>query len=114
MLHHHRSGDKKEAQAYIRKIHHETLRISVIQRLEEYVGLSTEPTLPPAAQDSGDDSDDETRRASPIQPDIGMWVDQCKRTFLWYYYIYLVPSISFRNADGLENDRNGTRVGQRG
>ena len=84
---------------YIQKIRHETLRISVIQRLEEYLNLnesggSTPPTVG-SEYDSDDDSDDDedsTRGASPAEPVLGMWVDQCKQLFLWYYDIYLVSS----------------------
>jgi hypothetical protein len=95
-IHRRSTGDEKEAKAYIRKIHHETLRVSVIQRLEEYVGISTEPILPSAGVQD-DESDDETRRASPGPPEVKMWVDQCKRTFLWYYHIYFVRPLSIRD-----------------
>lgn len=89
-------GSEKEAKAYVRKIYHETLRISVIDRLEGYLDMNTPSRVPtPPAAVIDDDDDDNARRASPVEPQIGMWVDQCKRLFLWYYDIYLVlPHIS--------------------
>ena len=73
------------------------MRISVIERLEEYLYLNTPnrvPTPPPLPIPDGEmsdsDSDDTSRRPSPIEPEIGMWVDQCKLLFLWYYDIYMV------------------------
>lgn len=101
-------GDEKEAKHYIQKIRHETLRISVIQRLEEYLNLDnsrvpTPPVTEPEATASDDDDDDEAgnpRPPSPTEPQIGMWVDHCKHLFLWYYDIYLVlssPFLSFFN-----------------
>lgn len=88
-------GSETEAKCYIRKIRHETLRISVIQRLEAYLNISqdAQPAAPTVIETAktGDDSDDEeTRRGSPELPEIGMWVDHCKRLFLCYYDIYMV------------------------
>lgn len=86
---------------YIQKIRHETLRVTVIQRLEEYLNLtvstsSTPPAVESEAQDSDDDSEDNsTRGVSPVEPEAGMWVGQCKQLFLWYYDIYLVFSSFF-------------------
>ena len=89
-------GSEKEAKSYIRKIHHETLRISVIDRRAEYLNLNTPATVPTPpiviTDDNECDSDDDNHRPSPSEPQIGMWVDECKRLFLWYYDIYLVPS----------------------
>jgi ubiquitin-conjugating enzyme E2 Z len=82
-------GSEKQAKSYIRKIRHETLRISVIQRLESYMKM--DEVAPMAVPVADEDFDDErTRRASPVAPQIGMWEDECKRLFLWYYEIYLV------------------------
>jgi ubiquitin-conjugating enzyme E2 Z len=90
-----RLGGEKEAKAYIRKIQHETLRISVIQRLEEYFRPKEEDT--PTVVET-DDDDDRTRAPSPVKPDMGMWEDQCKRIFLWYYHIYLVVHLEERRC----------------
>jgi hypothetical protein len=90
-------GKEKEAKLYIRKIRHETIRISVIQRLEEYLNID-QPVLnnfdgatAAANSDDDDDEDEEPRRpASPGPLELGMWHDRCKHLFLWYYDIYLV------------------------
>jgi len=46
--------DKKNQEAYVDKIRHESLRISVIDRLEEYLGISwgrSGPTVYNAEED---------------------------------------------------------------
>ena len=95
--HMHRTiGKEKEAKLYIRKIRHETIRISVIQRLEEYLNtnqsvIENVDGATAANSDDDDDDDGETRRpASPEPLELGMWHDRCKHLFLWYYDIYLV------------------------
>ncbi|KAB8292107.1 hypothetical protein EYC80_007852 [Monilinia laxa] len=81
-------ADKKNQHDYVAKIRHETLRISVIQRLEEYLNLSSAgvslPYLPPS---DDDDSDMEILDESsiPFEP----FKDLCKRRFLWYYESYM-------------------------
>jgi len=89
-------GKEAEAKAYIQKIRHESLRISVIQRLEEYLAqnsLSNAKNVKDQnEEDDSDDDEDENRSRKPSpEPQIGMWVDQTKHLFLWYYDIYLVP-----------------------
>ncbi|KAJ6779383.1 hypothetical protein PWT90_03938 [Aphanocladium album] len=80
--------DKKKQQAYVQKIRHESLRISVIQRLEGYLGLNTDGTkiAPPKPADDPDlelvDIDEAT---IPFEP----FKDLCKRRFLWYYESYM-------------------------
>jgi ubiquitin-conjugating enzyme E2 Z len=95
-LHHRSLGSEKEAKEYIRKIRHETLRISVIQRLEDYLDLNKDqriPSPPPMMTGPESDSDDDDERSvPPPEPEIGMWVDQCKHLFLCYYDIYMVLS----------------------
>jgi len=94
-------GKETEAKCYILKIRHETIRISVIQRLEEYLNINQESVSTPSVtsaksapveeeEEEDNDDDQETRRASSPLPEIGRWVDHCKRLFLWYYHIYLV------------------------
>ena len=96
-------GNETEAKCYIRKIRHETIRISVIQRLEEYLNINQEGVSTPSVtsaksapveeeeeEEEDNDDDQETRRASSPLPEIRRWVDHCKRLFLWYYHIYLV------------------------
>ncbi|ELR06022.1 hypothetical protein GMDG_07733 [Pseudogymnoascus destructans 20631-21] len=80
------SEDKQNQKNYIR---HETLRISIIQRLEEYLGIASNGTvLPPLSTDSDsdsldDNSDDSLAAFEPFK-------DLCKRRFLWYYDSYLL------------------------
>ena len=82
-------GNEKQAKAYIQKIRHETLRITVIQRLEEY--LKPPKTPPPPALT---DDEELAPPAPPPEPEVRMWEDLCKRLFLLYYHIYLVTSFS--------------------
>lgn len=88
-FHRQRLGSEKDAKSYIQKIQHETLRISVIERLEGYLAKKSDEDAT-AVDDSDDDDDTGKRPASPVEEQIGMWVDQCKCIFLWYYNIYLV------------------------
>ena len=99
---HRRLGSTAEAKAYIQKIRHETLRISVIQRLEAYLNLDetgnpkrlstpeVDGTAAAAEEEEDEDGGELTRIPSPFEPEIGMWVDLSKRLFLCYYDIYLV------------------------
>ncbi|EWY94489.1 hypothetical protein FOYG_07195 [Fusarium oxysporum NRRL 32931] len=79
-------SDKKNQKDYIQKICHETLRISVIQRLEGYLGMNPGSTqlhnLPGANEMDDDDIDEATVPFEPFR-------DLCKRRFLWYYESYL-------------------------
>ena len=94
------------------------MRITVIQRLEEYLNLnessaSTPSTVESEEHDSDDDDDDEdsTRGASPAEPVLGMWVDHCKQLFLWYYDIYLVsPHICPAIHDLIVRIQSGRKV----
>ncbi|KAI9651017.1 hypothetical protein NHQ30_001054 [Ciborinia camelliae] len=83
-------SDRKNQKDYVAKIRHETLRISVIQRLEEYLGISAGivSRLPSSSEDSDSDIDQETIDESliPFEP----FKDLCKRRFLWYYDSYML------------------------
>ncbi|KAI1383189.1 UBC-like protein [Hypoxylon trugodes] len=85
------SHDKKNQKEYIAKIRHETLRISVIQRLEEYLGITgscLEPPTPTERDEYDLDMDDDIDiddASVPWEP----FKDLCKRRFLWYYDSYL-------------------------
>ncbi|XXG94637.1 hypothetical protein Hte_000894 [Hypoxylon texense] len=82
--------DKRNQKDYVAKIRHETLRISIIQRLEDYLGISMNGTVTPAAErelydlDMDDDLEMEDSTV-PWEP----FKDLCKRRFLWYYDSYL-------------------------
>lgn len=72
------------------QIRHETLRITVIQRLENYLGItpdgdlvSQQSAVPQLDSDHEmDDADDSNAAFEPFK-------DLCKRRFLWYYDSYL-------------------------
>ncbi|KAG9188788.1 ubiquitin-conjugating enzyme E2 Z [Alternaria panax] len=88
--------DRKNQEAYVDKIRHESLRISVIDRLEEYLGISwgrAGPTVYNAEEDYQSSRDD-----APFEP----FKDLCKRRFLWYYQSYLarVDEAAKKNKDG--------------
>ncbi|KAL2143020.1 hypothetical protein VTI28DRAFT_417 [Corynascus sepedonium] len=82
-------SDQKHQKDYVQKIRHETLRISVIQRLEEYLRIGSDGSVPPAApkRDELDHDMDtiEDESSVPFEP----FKDLCKRRFLWYYDSYL-------------------------
>ncbi|KAK0733883.1 small conjugating protein ligase-like protein [Lasiosphaeria miniovina] len=82
-------SDKKNQKEYVQKIRHETLRVSVIQRLEEYLGIGVDGqvTTPITAKDNYDLDMDvlEDESTVPFEP----FKDLCKRRFLWYYDSYL-------------------------
>jgi ubiquitin-conjugating enzyme E2 Z len=70
-----------------RQIRHETLRISVIQRLESYLGLSPDGSSAEPQPIDLDESDmrDAEDNGVPFEP----FRDLCKRRFLWYYDSYM-------------------------
>lgn len=80
--------DKKNKAHYIQKIRHETLRLAIVQRLEEWLGIHADgrvaklPTLTPGPESSGEVDGDE-------EPALEHFKDLCKRRFLWYYDSYL-------------------------
>lgn len=83
------TSDKKSQKEYVQKIRHETLRISVIQRLEEYLGIGVDGTVTPPTSNNLDENDIDSEgvddSAAPFEP----FKDLCKRRFLWYYDTYL-------------------------
>jgi len=75
--------DKKMQKLYVAKIRHETLRISVIERLEHYLGInyrSGAAALKPVIVKEETDSDEYS-----FEP----FKEKCKLRFLWYYDSYL-------------------------
>jgi len=84
-------SDKKNQKDYIAKIRHETLRISVIQRLEEYLGISpTGVVHTPSPIDSDDNDRDIDGVGDESSAIFEPFKDLCKRRFLWYYDSYLL------------------------
>lgn len=71
------------------QIRHETIRVSVIQRLEEYLNIGPEGVVvaPSTTKEDYDLDMDavEDESSVPFEP----FKDLCKRRFLWYYDSYL-------------------------
>lgn len=74
------------------QVRHETLRVSVISRLEEHLGINPDGTIQhvpgPMEQDIYDDGDSnimDSEAPSTFEP----FKDLCKRRFLWYYDAYV-------------------------
>lgn len=94
--------DRRAQERYRQKIHHETLRISVIQRMEEYLKVPDSRTAANAAKSypellalalqEGENGDDEYFAISAGDCGNERWepfADLCKRRFLWYYDSYI-------------------------
>ncbi|KAH8820303.1 ubiquitin-conjugating enzyme/RWD-like protein [Xylogone sp. PMI_703] len=99
-------SDKKNQKDYVAKIRHETLRISVINRMEEYLGilpngLRVQTVTAALEEDSENDSDnivDMSDSAVNFEP----FKDLCKRRFMWYYesYLHAISKAKSEVADG--------------
>jgi ubiquitin-conjugating enzyme E2 Z len=76
--------DKKNQEAYVAKIRHESLRVSVIERLEEYLNISQGKTPGVTVYNAEEDYQSSAADA-PFEP----FKDLCKRRFLWYYESYV-------------------------
>ncbi|KAH7060764.1 ubiquitin-conjugating enzyme/RWD-like protein [Macrophomina phaseolina] len=74
--------DKKLKKAYTAKIHHETIRVSVIERLEEYYKIVPPDKKNIVRYNAEDDLSSSEEQFEPFQ-------DLCKRRFLWYYDSYV-------------------------
>ncbi|KAF2806704.1 UBC-like protein [Mytilinidion resinicola] len=94
--------DKKNQVDYVAKIRHETLRISIIERLEDYLGIGREK-VPGVVPYNADDDYRENSVDAPFEP----FKDLCKRRFLWYYDSYLsaIEIEKEKHADGKRFDR---------
>ncbi|KAI1174977.1 ubiquitin-conjugating enzyme/RWD-like protein [Nemania sp. FL0916] len=80
-------SDKTFQKQYVAKIRHETLRISVIQKLESFLNLSLNGDMAatPVEYDPEADELDMDDTSIPWEP----FRDLYKRRFLWYYDTYL-------------------------
>ncbi|PQE19856.1 ubiquitin-conjugating enzyme protein [Rutstroemia sp. NJR-2017a BVV2] len=85
-------SDKKFQKDYVAKIRHETLRVSVIQRLEDYLKISPAGTVQPYMMPSSDEEDGDMDKDLNDESSISFepFKDLCKRRFLWYYDSYLL------------------------
>lgn len=73
------------------QIRHESLRISIVQRLEDYLNIHSDGVVDefPTLQEHGGyrtEYDDVEPPPPPFEP----FKDLCKRRFLWYYECYLL------------------------
>lgn len=91
--------DKKNQEAYVAKIRHETLRISVIERLEDYLGIDR-GKAPGVTVYNAEEDYQSSAADAPFEP----FKDLCKRRFLWYYESYLA---SIEQA--MKKDKDGDR-----
>ncbi|RDL38371.1 UBC-like protein [Venustampulla echinocandica] len=105
-------GDKKNQRDYVAKIRHESLRISVIQRLESYLGISPSGTVAPLPSIAGSDSDVEDNEIDRDYDEMSMtfepFVDVSKRRFFWYFDSYLL-AISKAQAE-VKDGQNFSRM----
>jgi len=97
------------------QIRHETIRIAVIQNLEEALGIqadgTVEPPVPSPNWDSEDgseaDKDYAEEARNPEKVKFAPFKDLFKRRFLWYYESYLntVAEYKSKNKDGIQFER---------
>ncbi|KAF1951869.1 UBC-like protein [Byssothecium circinans] len=76
--------DKKNQALYVDKIRHETLRISIIERLEDYLGIDR-GKAPGVTVYNAEEEYQSSAADAPFEP----FKDLCKRRFLWYYSSYI-------------------------
>ncbi|KAL9045622.1 MAG: hypothetical protein Q9214_001364 [Letrouitia sp. 1 TL-2023] len=95
------SDDVRMQAEYVAKIRHETLRIAVVQRLEEFLNIH-----PDGAVESFPELEIETHNEydePDIEPPFQPFKDLCKQRFLWYYESYLL-AVDKAAKDVKEND----------
>ncbi|KAH7123916.1 ubiquitin-conjugating enzyme/RWD-like protein [Dendryphion nanum] len=92
--------DKKNQDAYVAKIRHETLRISVIERLEDYLGINRGKTPGAVTVYNAEEDYQSGAAEAPFEP----FKDLCKRRFLWYYESY-IASIDEEMKKHKDDDR---------
>ncbi|VUC34492.1 unnamed protein product [Clonostachys rosea] len=98
-----RGGDDeiRKKKAYAQKIHHETLRLSVINRLENYLKITADGKKIKESSERDQESYDDVEEVNiPFEP----FKDICKRRFLWYYESYLE---AIKKGSGLVKPNQG-------
>ncbi|KAK6002543.1 hypothetical protein QM012_001293 [Aureobasidium pullulans] len=103
----------EEAGEYAQKIHHETLRITVLQRLEQLLQITDDDhtttvvarNTPPADSDDDDgkNHDPSTKeKEASMDLEFSPFTDLFKRRFFWYYdaYIKSIDNASAKVKDG--------------
>ena len=85
--------EKKNQIAYADKIRHETIRIAVIQKLEEWLGVQPDGSIVDPNQRWDPETEDQLGPEDLAEDDAPVifepFRDLCKRRFLWYYDLYL-------------------------
>ncbi|KAG6363336.1 hypothetical protein INS49_008433 [Diaporthe citri] len=81
--------DKKNQKDYVQKIRHESLRISVIQRLEEYLGIGADGNVAASSNTDKEDYEVDMDGLEDAGTAFEPFKDLCKRRFLWYFESYL-------------------------
>lgn len=103
-------SDKKNQKDYVQKIRHETLRIAVIQRIEEFMTISQSGNDGQRGSDQrcnaveDIDMDGMDEAAVPFEP----FRDLCKRRFLWYYDSYMTAALKGKSE--VEDGQQFTRM----
>ncbi|KAI9847148.1 MAG: hypothetical protein M1837_003010 [Sclerophora amabilis] len=82
--------DKKNTADYVAKIRHETLRISIIQRLEDFLGINPDGTLQARPSQGEYQEYEHEESIDDSLPTFEPFKDLFKRRFLWYYDSYLI------------------------
>ncbi|CAK7237357.1 hypothetical protein SCUCBS95973_009932 [Sporothrix curviconia] len=85
-------NDKKNQKDYVQKIRHETLRITIILRLEEFLGMRDDPMAPLRSNQCNLLEDIELDGSEEPHVPFEPFKDLCKRRFLWYYDSYLAAA----------------------
>jgi ubiquitin-conjugating enzyme E2 Z len=95
--------DKKNQAAYVSKIRHETLRISVIERLEDYLGIHRGKSAGAVTVYDAEEDYQANMSDAPFEP----FKDLCKRRFMWYYQSYLtsIDAEAKKHKDGERFDK---------
>ncbi|EER28740.1 hypothetical protein D8B26_000985 [Coccidioides posadasii str. Silveira] len=96
-------SDLRAMDKYIEKIHHESLRVSVVQRLEDALGIQPDGTVISPSGNLSDDPDEDEDEKPPFEP----FHDLCKRRVLWYYesYINIIKEQETKNSVGTRFER---------
>ncbi|KIW92320.1 uncharacterized protein Z519_07304 [Cladophialophora bantiana CBS 173.52] len=102
--------DKRLNDLYCAKIRHETLRIAVIQKLEEALGIQSDGSLatptPTMSQWGSEDDEQDESKEDPLEMQSKLkftpFRDLFKRRFLWYFehYMCTIEEHSSKNRDG--------------
>ncbi|KAJ9303833.1 hypothetical protein DTO217A2_6643 [Paecilomyces variotii] len=80
---------RKNMELYVTKIRHETLRIAVIQPLEDSLGIQPDGTVVAQADEWASEAADDDQLVKEERAPFEPFNDLRKRRFLWYYDSYM-------------------------